>query len=180
MLRTWLVRFPAMKFTESVRSRQVPPTPGTCVWPPRRPSVPTSRATRVTSSANAESWSTIVLRVPFSSSISDPADPWHLRLAAQAAFGTHLAGHPGHLVGERRELVDHRVKGALQLEHLALDVHGDFLAEITPGDRRRDLRDVADLTGEVSRHGVHRVGQVLPRPRNARHLRLAAELPVGA
>ena len=59
-----------MKFTESVRSRQVPPTPGTWAWPPSRPSVPTSRATRVTSSANEESWSTIVLMVPFSSSIS--------------------------------------------------------------------------------------------------------------
>ena len=70
MLRTWLVRLPAMKFTESVRSRQVPPTPGTCAWPPSRPSVPTSRATRVTSSANADSWSTMVFRVSFRASIS--------------------------------------------------------------------------------------------------------------
>ena len=70
MLRTWPVRLPAMKFTESVRSRQVPPTPGTRAWPPSRPSVPTSRATRVTSSANADSSSTIVFSVFFSSSIS--------------------------------------------------------------------------------------------------------------
>src|SRR5580692_6376621 len=63
MLRTWLVRLPAMKLTESVRSRHVPPTPGTSACPPRRPSVPTSRATRVTSPANAESWSTIPLMV---------------------------------------------------------------------------------------------------------------------
>ena len=70
MLRTWPVRLPAMKFTESVRSRQVPPTPGTRACPPSRPSVPTSRATRVTSSANADSSSTIVLSVFFSSSIS--------------------------------------------------------------------------------------------------------------
>ncbi len=70
MLRTWLVRLPAMKFTESVRSRHVPPTPGTWAWPPSRPSVPTSTATRVTSPANEDSWSTIVLRVSFSSSIS--------------------------------------------------------------------------------------------------------------
>ncbi len=72
-LRTWLVRLPAMKFTESVRSRQVPLTPWTSAWPPRRPSVPTSRATRVTSSAKAESWSTIVLMVFFSSRISPRA-----------------------------------------------------------------------------------------------------------
>jgi hypothetical protein len=50
--RTWSVRLPAMKFTDVVRSRHVPPTPGTSAWPPSAPSLPTSRATRVTSSAN--------------------------------------------------------------------------------------------------------------------------------
>ena len=59
-----------MKFTLSVRSFQVPPTPGTCACPPSLPSVPTSRATRVTSPANALSWSTIVLMVSLSSRIS--------------------------------------------------------------------------------------------------------------
>ena len=49
MPRTCSVRFEAMKFTLSVRSFHVPPTPGTCAWPPSFPSVPTSRATRVTS-----------------------------------------------------------------------------------------------------------------------------------
>ena len=48
-----------MPFTLSVRSRHVPLTPCTFAWPPSRPSVPTSRATRVTSLANALSWSTI-------------------------------------------------------------------------------------------------------------------------
>ena len=66
MLRTWAVRLPAMEFTLSVRSFQVPATPGTLAWPPRRPSVPTSRATRVTSPANLLSWSTIVLSVSLS------------------------------------------------------------------------------------------------------------------
>jgi hypothetical protein len=70
MPRTWLVRLPAMKFTESVRSFHVPATPFTSAWPPRIPSVPTSRATRVTSDANDESWSTIVLMVFLSSRIS--------------------------------------------------------------------------------------------------------------
>ncbi len=49
MLRTWPVRFEAIEFTESVRSFHVPATPPTCAWPPSLPSVPTSRATRVTS-----------------------------------------------------------------------------------------------------------------------------------
>src|SRR5207237_320240 len=70
MLRTCAVRFPAIEFTESVKSFHVPATPCTSAWPPRRPSVPTSRATRVTSDANDESWSTIVLIVFLSSRIS--------------------------------------------------------------------------------------------------------------
>ena len=70
MFLTWAVRLPAMKFTESVRSFQVPATPGTCACPPSLPSVPTSRATRVTSPANPLSWSTIVLMVSLSSRIS--------------------------------------------------------------------------------------------------------------
>ena len=55
MLRTWPVRLPAMKFTVSVRSFHVPATPRTSAWPPSLPSVPTSRATRVTSDANERS-----------------------------------------------------------------------------------------------------------------------------
>ena len=51
MLRTWPVRLPAMELTVSVRSFQTPPTPWTWAWPPSCPSVPTSRATRVTSEA---------------------------------------------------------------------------------------------------------------------------------
>ena len=73
MLRTCPVRLPAMKFTFSVRSRQVPETPATWAWPPSLPSVPTSRATRVTSAANELSWSTIVLMVSLSSRISPRA-----------------------------------------------------------------------------------------------------------
>ena len=70
MPRTCSVRFAAMTFTLSVRSFHVPATPGTCACPPSLPSVPTSRATRVTSAANAFSWSTIVLMVFLSSRIS--------------------------------------------------------------------------------------------------------------
>src|SRR6185436_7676897 len=46
-------------------------------------------------------------------------DALDLGLTAQLALGAHLAGHPGDLVGERRQLVDHRVHGRLQLEDLA-------------------------------------------------------------
>ncbi len=55
MFRTCAVRFPAIEFTESVRSRHVPETPSTRACPPSFPSVPTSRATRVTSEAKDRS-----------------------------------------------------------------------------------------------------------------------------
>ncbi len=70
MLRTWSVRLRAIALTESVRSFHVPATPGTTAWPPSRPSVPTSCATRVTSDANERSWSTIVLMASLSCRIS--------------------------------------------------------------------------------------------------------------
>jgi hypothetical protein len=70
MLRTWPVRLAAMKLTLSVRSFQVPATPFTWACPPSLPSVPTSRATRVTSDENEFSWSTMTLMVFFSSRIS--------------------------------------------------------------------------------------------------------------
>ena len=68
--RTWVVRFSASRLTLSVRSFHVPDTPLTCAWPPSLPSVPTSLATRVTSSAKEESWSTMTLIVFLSSRIS--------------------------------------------------------------------------------------------------------------
>ncbi len=53
MLRICAVRFDAIWFTESVSSFQTPDTPFTFAWPPSLPSVPTSRATRVTSDENS-------------------------------------------------------------------------------------------------------------------------------
>ena len=132
MLRTWSVRLPAMKFTESVRSRHV------------------------------------------------PADPGHLRLPAEPALAAHLAGHPGDLVGERRQLVHHRVDGVLQLQDLAAGVHVDLLRQVTLGHRGGHLGDVADLGGEVARHRVDRVGEVLPGAGDAGHLGLPAEPSLGA
>ena len=55
MLRTCAVRLPAIEFTLSVKSFHVPATPFTFASPPSLPSVPTSRATRVTSEAKEPS-----------------------------------------------------------------------------------------------------------------------------
>ena len=59
MLRTCAVRLPAIWLTESVSSFQTPDTRFTCAWPPSLPSVPTSRATRVTSAVKSASCSII-------------------------------------------------------------------------------------------------------------------------
>ena len=80
----------AMELTLSVRSFQVPETPCTFACPPRMPSVPTSRATRVTSSAKDESRSTIAFMVDFSSSISPCASTviWRFRSPRATALAT--------------------------------------------------------------------------------------------
>ena len=224
MLRTWLVRLDAIEFTESVRSRQVPATPGTRAWPPSMPSVPTSRATRVTSSANDDSWSTIVLTVLLSSRISPARVDGDL--AGQVAAGDRGRdlGDVADLRGEvRRHHVDvlgevlpragdvvhvrlpaeppsvptsratrvtssanddswstMRVDRRLELEDLAARLDGDRAGQVAPGDRGRDLGDVADLRGEVAGHEVHRVGQVPPGARHPGYGGLAAQPALAA
>ena len=107
-------------------------------------------------------------------------DVRHFGAAAELAFGADLARDAAHFRRERVELVDHRVDGVLQLEDLALDVDGDLARQVAARDRGRDAGDVADLRGQVRRHRVDRVGEVLPRAGDAGHDRLAAELAVGA
>ena len=53
----------------------------------------------------------------------------------ELALGADLAGDPGDLGDEAVELVDHRVDGVLQLQHLAADVGRDLLAQVAVGDR---------------------------------------------
>src|SRR5262249_1326929 len=107
-------------------------------------------------------------------------DALHEALAVELALGADLAGDAGHLGGERVQLIDQRVDGVLELEDLALDVDGDLARQVAAGDGGGHLGDVAHLAGEVRRHGVDVVGEVLPRAADAGHLRLAAELAVAA
>ena len=78
-----------MELTLSVKSFHVPATSRTWAWPPSLPSVPTSRATRLTSEAKALSWSTIVLMVSLSSSISPFTSTVIFRL--RSPFATAVA-----------------------------------------------------------------------------------------
>ena len=109
-----------------------------------------------------------------------PGHAQHVGLTAQAPFGADLARHAGHLARKGAQLIDHRVDGLLQLEDFTADVHRDLLGQIALGNRRGDFGDVPDLTGQVRRHGVDAVGQVLPGARHALELRLTAQASFGA
>ena len=93
------------------------------------------------------------------------------RLAAELAFGADLARDARHFRGERVQLVDHRVDGVLQLEDLALDVDRDLARQVAVGDGGGDVGDVAHLAGQVRRHRVDVVGEVLPGAGHVRALR---------
>src|SRR5206468_2861906 len=86
-----------------------------------------------------------------------------VQVTAELPFGSDCVGDACDFGRERAELVDHGVDRVLELEDLALDVDGDLLAQVAVGDRRGDLGDVAHLAGQVGRHEVDVVGQVLPR-----------------
>src|SRR5699024_7014816 len=112
--------------------------------------------------------------------LPDPRHVAYVRLPGEFALGAHLTGHPGDLTGEGVQLVDHLVDGVLQVEHLALGVHGDLLAQVSPCAGRRRLRDLTHLVGEAVGHGVDVVGQVLPDARHALDVGPTSELALRA
>ena len=61
-----------------------------------------------------------------------------------------------------------------------LDLTVEVLLEIAVGDGRHDLDDAADLFGQVERHHVDGVGEILPGTGDAGHHRLTAQLAFGA
>src|SRR5204862_232483 len=91
-----------------------------------------------------------------------------------------LARDAGDFRSETVELVHHRVDGVLELEDFALHVHGDLARQVAARHGGGHFGDVADLGGQVARHRVDRVGQILPGAGNARHVGLTAEAAFGA
>src|SRR5206468_732214 len=104
----------------------------------------------------------------------------HVRLAAELALGAHLPRHAGPFGGASAQLFHHGVDGVLQLQDLALHVHRDLPRQVAVPYTTLFRSDVADLSREVGGHEVDAVGQVLPGARHAAHVRLAAELALGA
>ena len=111
--------------------------------------------------------------------LPDAGDAFHVRLAAQFAFGADFARDAGDFGGEGVELIDHGVDGVFQLENFAADIDRDFAGKIAVGDGGGHFGDVADLGGQVAGHGVDGIGQILPDAADALHFGLAAEFAFG-
>ena len=159
MPRTWLVRLDAITFTESVRSFQVPETPRTSAWPPSRPSVPTSRATRVTSEAKDDSWSTIRSTVYLQlRHLAGHLDGDGLGEVA-VRHGRRHQGDVAHLRGQPRrhrvDRVDQVAPGAVRVAYPCL------AAELALGaDLAGDPGDLVGDAGELVDQPVHALGQL--------------------
>jgi len=104
----------------------------------------------------------------------------HVGLAAQPSLDADFAGHAGDLVGEGGQRLRHVVDGVGKRRHFAFRFHRQVLLEVAVGDRRHHLDDAANLFGEVGGHEVHGIGEILPGAGHAGHLRLTAELALGA
>ncbi len=89
-------------------------------------------------------------------------DPFHFGLPAEFPFGADFARDARHFRGEGAELIDHRIDRIFEFENFALHVDGDLLGQVAIGHGGGHFGDVTDLTGEVSGHEVHVVGQVFP------------------
>ena len=88
----------------------------------------------------------------------------HRRRLTELALGADLAHDAGHLGDEAVELVDHRVDGVLELEHLPVDVAGDLLAQVAVGDGADHALHLARRAHEVLDQAVDRLGSWRARP----------------
>src|SRR5581483_5767487 len=158
MARTWLVRFSASRLTLPVRSFQVPAAPGTCAWPPSRPSTPTSRATVVTCSANVASVSVMLLMVSASAATSPFDLTARFCLVAVGDRGHHF-DDAAHLFGQ---VGGHHVHGVGQVLPSAGHAGHDRLAaeQALGADFAGDASHFRSKAVELIDHGVDGVFQL--------------------
>ena len=107
-------------------------------------------------------------------------DARNFGLRTQLSFHADGTRHVGNLFSEQAQRCSHAVDGVGQCRDLTARVHDQFLRQVAVGDRGDDLDDAADLGGQVRRHEIDVVGQVLPDARHAFHFGLAAEFSLGA
>ena len=123
-------------------------------------------ATAVVTSAMSRTWPVrlpaIRLTLSVSSFQTPPTSIVYGRRLAELALGADLAGHAGDLGDEAVELVDHAVDRVLELEHLALDVGGDLLAQVAVGHRADHALHLVAGPHEVLDQAVDRLDAVAP------------------
>ena len=78
------------------------------------------------------------------------------------------------------KVADHLVQLVLEDGHFAACLNTDLTGEITFGHCGCDVRDRANLVGEICRQLVHVIGEILPDTSDFLGLRLASELPFHA
>ena len=106
-----------------------------------------------------------------------PVTP-NVGLATEFAFGADFACAT-RVTSEAKivRLIDHRIDCILQLQDFALDFNRDLLGQVPVGHRRGHLGDVTHLAGQVTRHRIDAVGEILPGPRHPLNVGLAAQPP---
>ena len=157
MFRTWSVRFDAMPFTLCVSWRHVPETSFTSAWPPRRPSVPTSRRdARDLVREGRELVDHGVDRVLELEHLALDVDRDLLREVAERHRGRDLGDVP-HLArevaGEGVDVVGEVLPGAADALDLSLAAEHSLVAHF--------LGDARDLVCEGRELVDHRVDRVL-------------------
>src|SRR5262249_40577624 len=84
----------------------------------------------------------------------------HVGLPTQPPLRADFTRHARPLPCELVELVHHGVERFLQLQDFTTHVDGDLTGQVTSGDGRGHLGDVAHLPGQVAGHEVDVVGEV--------------------
>ena len=105
-------------------------------------------------------------------------DSENVGLTAEPPFGTDFTSHARHFAGEGVELIHHRVDRVLDLQDFTADVDRDLLTQIAFDDGRGHLRDIAKLHGQIARHCVYGIGEVLPCAGHSGDACLTAQLAV--
>src|SRR5205823_6540217 len=106
-------------------------------------------------------------------------DALHQCLAAELAFGADFTSHAGDFGSEGGKLLDQGVDGVFEHENFSLDVNRDLLGEVAICNGGGHSLHVALPVGEVRRHEVHVIGEILPCAAHATHNRLPAKFAFG-
>jgi len=115
---------------------------------------------------------------------TDLPHPLNIRyrgLTTQNTLCSHFQTDSGDLVGECVQLMNHTIDSFFQIEHLALDIDVDLLAQISECDGFGDFGYGTDLIGEVGCHflgGLKRMSKV--DKRRSTHIDISGQISPSA